>query len=148
MNGQTVECYTTFKRTEFWGCPGGSVVKNPSANAGDTGSIESRKIPHSKEELGPWATTIELGSCSYWAYVPQQLKPMHSRACAPQLEKPLQWEACVQLSEQKQRSPYSLQLEQYSEHLKKNIQRLKIKTWLLLAPFSPFWAIPHSWSYR
>ena len=53
MNGQTVECYTAFKRTEFWGCPGGSVVNNPSANAGDTGSIESRKIPHSKEELGP-----------------------------------------------------------------------------------------------
>ena len=52
------------------------------------------------------ACALEPGSCNYWVYMPQQLK----------LEKPLQWEACVpQLSEQKQSSPYSLELEQYSE---------------------------------
>ena len=38
--------------------PGGSVVKNPPASAGDTGSIpDSGKIPHAAEQLSPWATT-------------------------------------------------------------------------------------------
>ena len=40
--------------------PGGEVVKNPPANAGDTGS-ESRfaKIPHAAEQLSPCATATE-----------------------------------------------------------------------------------------
>ena len=37
--------------------PGGAVVENLPANAGDTGS--SGKIPHAAEQLGPWATTTE-----------------------------------------------------------------------------------------
>ena len=42
------------------GFPGGSVVKNPPANAGDTGSEPwSGKIPHAMEQLSPPATTIE-----------------------------------------------------------------------------------------
>jgi len=44
------------------GCfPGGSVVKNLPANAGDTGSIPtgSGKIPHGAEKLSPCATTTE-----------------------------------------------------------------------------------------
>ena len=28
-----------YKKWEFWDFPGGTVVKNPPANAGDTGSI-------------------------------------------------------------------------------------------------------------
>ena len=36
------------------GFPGVSVVKNPSADAGDTGSV-----PDAKEQLGPCATTGE-----------------------------------------------------------------------------------------
>ena len=39
---------------------GGTVVKNPFANAGDTGSIPSLgKIPHAAEQLSPCATTTE-----------------------------------------------------------------------------------------
>ena len=33
--------------------PGGAVVKNPPANAGDTGSSPARKIPHATEKLSP-----------------------------------------------------------------------------------------------
>ena len=39
---------------------GGTVVKNPPANAGDMGSISwSGKIPHAAEQLSPCATTTE-----------------------------------------------------------------------------------------
>ena len=30
--------YTNVKKNELWGFPGGAVVKNPPANAGDMGS--------------------------------------------------------------------------------------------------------------
>jgi len=39
---------------------GGSVVKNPPANAGDMGWIPgSREIPHATEQLSPCTTTTE-----------------------------------------------------------------------------------------
>ena len=42
------------------GFPGGAVVKNPPANAGDTGfEAWSGKIPHAAEQLSPRATTTE-----------------------------------------------------------------------------------------
>ena len=42
------------------GFPGGAVVENLPANAGNTGSSPgSGKIPHAAEQLGPWATTTE-----------------------------------------------------------------------------------------
>ena len=45
------------------GFRGGTVVMNPSANAGDTGSSpspgRSRKIPHAAEQVSPQATTTE-----------------------------------------------------------------------------------------
>ena len=56
--------------------PGGPVVKNPLANAGDTGSIPGPwKIPHAMEQLSPCVPTTE---------------PMCPRAHALQQEKPLQ----------------------------------------------------------
>ena len=43
-----------FSQHHFWGFPGGTVVKNPPANAGDTGSIPwSGKISHAAEQLSP-----------------------------------------------------------------------------------------------
>ena len=41
--------------------PGGSVVKNLSVNAGDTGSVPGwrTKIPHALEQLGLRAATTE-----------------------------------------------------------------------------------------
>ena len=41
--------------------PGGPVVGNPPANAGDVGLIPGpgTKIPHAAEQLGPCATTTE-----------------------------------------------------------------------------------------
>ena len=49
-----------------------------------------------------WACALEPGSCTYWARVPQLLRP----AC-PQLqqEKSLQWEACVPELESSLHSP-------------------------------------------
>jgi len=56
--------------------PGGPVVKNPPANAGDTGFDPwSRKIPHAAGQQCPCTTTTEV--CM-------------PRACAPQQEEPPQ----------------------------------------------------------
>ena len=42
------------------GFPGGAVVENLPANAGDTGSSPGLgKTPHAAEQLGLWATTTE-----------------------------------------------------------------------------------------
>ena len=81
------------------GFPGGAVVKNPPADAGDTGSSPpwSRKIPHAMEQLSPvhhnyWACALEPAShnVSPRATTTEACVP---RARAPQQEKPLQWQA-------------------------------------------------------
>ena len=71
--------------------PGGPVVKNPPANAGDTGlspHLGRRHMPQGKQ-----------------ARAPQLLKPMVSRAHAPQQENPQQREPHAP---QLERSPCSL----------------------------------------
>ena len=60
--------------TEIWDFPGGAVVKNPSASAGDTGSSPGLGRSHMPR--------------SNKARVPQLLS-LHSRACKPQLLKPV-----------------------------------------------------------
>ena len=80
------------------GFPGGSVVKNVAANAGETGSIPGWGRSHMR-----WNTTtqeqqllecaLEPGSHSYWAHVLQLLKPERPKDHTPQQEKPWQWEA-------------------------------------------------------
>ena len=47
-----------FKKS-YRGFPGGSVVKNLPANAGDTSSVPhaGRKIPHAVEQVSPRTTT-------------------------------------------------------------------------------------------
>ena len=55
------------------GFPGGVVVKNPPANAGETGPGPGRShMPRSN-----WACTLEPVSHNYWARVSQILKPVH-----------------------------------------------------------------------
>ena len=46
------------------GFPGGSVVKNLSASAGDMGSISGRttKVPHATGQLSPQAATKTQGN--------------------------------------------------------------------------------------
>ena len=68
------------------GFPAGTVVKNPPANAGDTGSSPDRE-----DSTGHRATKPASHNC--WAREPQLLKPACPRARAPQQEKPPQWEA-------------------------------------------------------
>ena len=60
-------------------CPGGSVVKNPPANAGNMGSIPSpgMKIPCAMGQLSLRTIT----------------EPASGRACVPHEEKSLKWEA-------------------------------------------------------
>ena len=49
-----------------WDFPGGTVCKNPPANAGGCGFDPwSRKIPHAAEQLSPGARTPGPTSCSY-----------------------------------------------------------------------------------
>ena len=71
------------------GFPGGVVVKNPPANAGDRVRALVREDPTCRGATKP-------ASHNYWARVPQLLKPAQPRARAPQQEKPLQWEARAQ----------------------------------------------------
>ena len=61
------------KKTYFQDFPGGAVVKNPPANAGDTGCSPGPGRSHT-----PWSNK---------AHAPQLLS-LHSRACEPQLLSP------------------------------------------------------------
>ena len=71
------------RNNHSWVLPGGPVVKNPPANAGDTGSSP-----------GPGRSHMPR---SNWAREPQLLKPTRSRARVPQLVSPraATTEACV-----------------------------------------------------
>ena len=52
--------FILFFKKLMWGFPGGRVVKNPPANAGDTGSSPGPgRFPHAAEQLSPCATTTE-----------------------------------------------------------------------------------------
>ena len=73
--------------------PGGAVVKNLPANAGDTGSSPSVGRPHMP--WSSWARAPQLGSLRSTAREPQLLSPCATtteahvpRARAPQQEKP------------------------------------------------------------
>ena len=81
------------KQAVSQGFPCDSVVKNPSANAGDTGSIPALGRSH------PWrgnqAGEPQLLSLPSRAQEPQLLKLAFPRVHALQLEKPLQWEAGI-----------------------------------------------------
>ena len=76
-----------------WDFPGGTVVKNPPANLGGTGSIPGPGRSHI-----PWVPKVVYHS--YWA--------PSSRAHARQQEKPLQWEAHKL---QRRIAPHLLRLE-------------------------------------
>ena len=58
-----------------WGFPGGLVIKNSPANAGDMGSIpNSGKIPHVVGKLSPWTTATKSTCHSCWS--PHALEPV------------------------------------------------------------------------
>ena len=62
--------------------PGGAVVKNPPANAGDMVRALVREDPTCRGATKPmhhnyWACALEPASHNYWAHVPQLLKPAH-----------------------------------------------------------------------
>ena len=61
--------------------PGGTVVKNPPANAGTQVRALFREDPTCRGATKPvchnyWACALEPTSHNYWACVPQLLKPM------------------------------------------------------------------------
>ena len=58
------------------------MVKNPPANAGDTGLSPGPGRSHMPQGTKPerqkyWAGALEPTSHNYWAHVPQLLKPAH-----------------------------------------------------------------------
>ena len=72
--------------SKYWDFPGGSVVKNPPANAGDTGSSPGSgrsHMPLSNKACAPQLPSPRVTTTE--AHVP--------RALALQ-QKALQWEAC------------------------------------------------------
>ena len=83
------------QRIRYWGFPGGAVVKNPPANAGDTDSspgLGRSQMPQSNKARAP-----QLLSLRSRAQEPQllSLRATTTEACvprapAPQQEKPLQ----------------------------------------------------------
>ena len=70
---------------KFGGFPGGSVVKSPPANAGDTGLIPDPGRSHVGQSDSPCATISEPALQSLQATTTEARVP---RACAPQQEKP------------------------------------------------------------
>ena len=73
------------QRTSFWGFPGGSVVKNPPADAGDTCSIpgpEGSQVPRSKQArvsqlLRLCSRAAAAAAEAPGAHALQQEKPAH-----------------------------------------------------------------------
>ena len=107
---QTNEGTETFKKSLSRGFPGGAVVKNPSANAGDTGSspgLGRSHMPRSNEACAPQLLSLRSRACEPQLLKPMRLEPMlcnkrshHNKSpltttksspCSPQLEK-----ACAQ----------------------------------------------------
>ena len=78
------------KNRALRGFPGGSAVKNLSANAGDTGLIPDPGRSH--------IPTKSVGH-NYWTGVPEPKSQNYRSPCpkghAPQQETPLQWETCA-----------------------------------------------------
>ena len=80
------------------GFPGGVVLKNPPANAGDTVRALVREDPTCGGATKPvhhnyWACTLEPMSHNYWSLCATTTEARAPRAHAPQQEKPPQWEA-------------------------------------------------------
>ena len=75
-----------------WDFPGGPVIKNPPANAGDLGSSPSPGRSHMLRET-------KLLCHNYWACAPEPraaaAEAEYPRARAPQQEEAPQWEACT-----------------------------------------------------
>ena len=80
---KSIKC--TRPRANGLGFPDCSVVKNPPANAGGTGSITNPGGSHMP--WSTWAHAPQLLSLCSRALEPQLLKPSNPRACAPQQEK-------------------------------------------------------------
>ena len=85
-------------KSNIMGFPGGAAVKNPPANAGDTGLSPGPGRSHMLQSN--WAREPQLLSLCSRARKPQLLSPhaTTTEACmptarAPQQEKPPQWEA-------------------------------------------------------
>ena len=70
----------------------GAVVKNPPANAGDTGwSPGPGKIPHAAEQLSPRVTLLSLRSRGHEPQLlnPTRLEPMLRNKRSHRIEKPV-----------------------------------------------------------
>ena len=86
------KCYQKQNKIkQKWGFPGGSVVKNPSAIAGDVDLIPGPGRSHMVWNNKAYAPQL-LSLCSR-AWELQLQKPGCPRACAPQQEKSPLWEA-------------------------------------------------------
>ena len=77
--------YSLYLKSSHKGFPGGSVVKNPPANAGDTGSIPDPERSHMPLHYNCWACALDPGSHSYWACM-LQLKTTRPRVHGLQQE--------------------------------------------------------------
>ena len=106
------------------GSPGGAVVKNPPANAGDTGL--SPGLGRSHMPWSNWARAPQLLSLRATTTEPVRLEPvLHN-------EKPLQWEGCapqrrVAPARHNQRKARAQQQRPNTAKTKINKKKIKIK---------------------
>ena len=116
----------TLKNSRVSGFPGGAVVKNPPANAGDRVRALGQEDPTCRGATKPvhdnyWAWALDTGSHNYWAPVPQLLKPAG-------LE-PMLWNKRSHHNEKRvpatKSSPHSPQLEKAHVQQRKTQHRQK-----------------------
>ena len=94
------------------GFPGGTVVENPPADAGDMGSIPALGSPHMPQTRpmshNCWGCPLEPGGHNYWAQMLRLLKPCHLDLCpATEVRSPH--------TSKKSSPPYFLQLEKQAQ---------------------------------
>ena len=77
----------------FQGFPGGTMVKNPPANAGDMGSSPGLEYPTCRRATKPmchnyWACALEPVNHNYWSPCATTIEACAPRGHAPQQDKP------------------------------------------------------------
>ena len=75
------------KNKKKWGFPGGSVVKNPPANAGDTSSISDLRrshMPQGNQATSNWGTTATEPVLQSLGTITTGARAATTAVCAPQ----------------------------------------------------------------
>ena len=95
-----VKRWVWFKRVFQGGFLGDSLIMNPPASAGDTGSNSDPGRPHMLQSNkvcvpGFLGLCSRAQDCTSWAHMLHLLKPAHPTVRVLQQNQPLQWATCA-----------------------------------------------------